>query len=248
MLPSSSASHFSSVPYTVRVSDRARSVRLKFSPYDGLVVIVPAGFDRTLVPALVESKAEWIMKTRQAFEKHRPADEAVSGEALPERIALAGIGEVWDVVYRDERLQTTGIQIQEKEGSRVELSGLVGNHELWRKALEGWLKHRAKVKLAPRLLGLASEHRFAISHVSFRKQRSRWGSCSTRGTISLNLKLLFLPPELVRHIMIHELCHTLHMNHSPKFWDAVARYDPDWKEHDRQMRHAWSHVPAWFTM
>ncbi|HHE32794.1 MAG TPA: M48 family peptidase [Chlorobaculum parvum] len=245
---SSVVNHSLSIPYTVRVSRRAKSVRLKLSPYDGLVVVVPVGFDRTQIPALVESRSEWIRKAQRLYDEQRSADPDMTGEALPGRIELAGIGELWRVAYRCEELQTPGIQIQEEALGEVELSGVVENHALCREALEGWLKHRAKQKLTPQFRGLVVEHGFNVTGLSFRKQKSRWGSCSTKGTISLNLKLLFLPPELVRHIMIHELCHTLHMNHSKQFWDMVARFDPDWQEHDRRMRHAWSYVPAWFVM
>lgn len=237
-----------SIFYTIRVSRRAKSVRLKLSPYDGLVVVVPVEFDRTQIPALVESKSEWIRKAQRAYDEQRSADLEMTGQALPERVELAGIGESWRVAYRREELQRLGIQLQEEAPGELELSGVVDNHALCREALEGWLKHRAQMKLRPQLLYLASEHGFATSRVSFRKQRSRWGSCSTKGTISLNLKLLFLPTELVRYIMIHELCHMLHMNHSRQFWDTVARFDPNWQEHDRRMRHAWSYVPAWFVM
>ena len=246
MSHSPSTSH--SISYKVRVSRRARHARLKFSPYDGLIVIVPVGFDRKLVPGLIESNKAWITKMQRTFAEHRSDDVAMTARALPERVELTGIGQSWSVIYRHEEFQRPGIQICEQGGADVELSGAVGNHALCREALEGWLKHRAHIHLGAQLMSLVSEHGFSVSGLSFRKQRSRWGSCSSKGRISLNLKLLFLPPELVRYIMIHELCHTLHMNHSKQFWGAVARFDPDWQEHDRRMKHAWQYVPAWFAM
>lgn len=245
-----SSSEFSclSIPYTVRPSRRARNARLKFSPYEGLIVVVPAGFDRKLVPGLIESHRAWIRKVQRMFDEHRSDDMAMTGKALPDKLDLSGIGQSWSIVYRHEALLRPAIRIRECGTAAIELSGSIGDFAQCLGVLEGWLRQRAKLHLGAQIMALASEHSFSVSGLSFRKQRSRWGSCSSKGMISLNLKLLFLPPELVRYIMIHELCHTLHMNHSNQFWAAVAQYDPDCLEHDRRMKHAWRYVPAWFAM
>jgi hypothetical protein len=63
--------------------------------------------------------------------------------------------------------------------------------------------------------------------------------------ISLNCKLLFLAPELVRHVLVHELCHTVELNHSPRFWALVQRFEPDARTLRRRMRDAWRDVPVW---
>ena len=78
-----------------------------------------------------------------------------------------------------------------------------------------------------------------------RLQRTRWGSCSNSGTVSLNAALLFLEPPLVRYLFIHELCHLIALNHSRKFWSAVARYEPDYEALDRRLTAAWSEIPLW---
>lgn len=236
----------SGIAYTVKVSRRARHARLKMSPEEGLTVVLPVGFDPKRVSALVESKMEWIMKVQGNFDKHRPAETAQAETALPELIELAGIGESWRVEYRYDPLRP-GIFIREVDGNVLDLSGGVDNRAWCFEALEGWLKHRAKLKLGSQLTRLAAINGFKISGVSVKKQKSRWGSCSSRGNINLNLKLIFLPPLLVRYIMIHELCHTLHMNHSACYWESVARFDPDYAVHDREMKHAWRFVPAWFS-
>lgn len=233
------------IEYTLRISSRARHARLKMSPENGLTVVVPVGFDKKQVPALVESKMEWILKVQGNFEKHRPAEFAPAGTVLPELIELAGIGESWRITYRNDHRK--GVKITEKGIGELDVSGAVSDGTLCVQALETWLKRRAKLKLASQITRVAALNGFKISRVSVKKQKSRWGSCSSRGNINLNLKLIFLPPLLVRYIMIHELCHTIHMNHSARYWETVARFDPDWKEHDREMKHAWRFVPAWFS-
>ncbi|NTU92886.1 MAG: M48 family metallopeptidase [Chlorobiaceae bacterium] len=232
--------------YTVRVSRRARYARLRISPHEGLTVVVPQGFDQRQVPGLVESRRGWVEKVLGSFDQRRLTGVSDTGRELPTRIELSGIGESWTVTYRS--LETKGVAARELAGEELLLSGPVDDAGLCRLALESWLRRRAAMRLVPQLERLATTYGFTYGSVSLRKQRSRWGSCSTRGTLSLNLKLLFLPPLLVRYIMIHELCHTRHMNHSRRFWAEVAKFDPDHASHDRQMRHAWRFVPGWFAV
>src|SRR3990172_3665456 len=78
-----------------------------------------------------------------------------------------------------------------------------------------------------------------------RRQKTRWGSCSRDGTISLNAKLLFLSPETVNYVMIHELCHRVELNHSPRFWRLVERHCPDFRRINAQRRDLWKAVPHW---
>jgi predicted metal-dependent hydrolase len=107
------------------------------------------------------------------------------------------------------------------------------------------LKQRATDELAPRLAAEAARHGFSFSSMSIRMQRTRWGSCSTRGRISLNAGLLFQPEEVVRYLLCHELAHTRHMNHSARFWNCVAQCEPRWKELDAALCRGWKHVPGW---
>jgi predicted metal-dependent hydrolase len=94
-----------------------------------------------------------------------------------------------------------------------------------------------------RALAAATGVRYA--KVAIRRQRSRWGSCSVRGTISLNLCLLFQRPEVVDYLVIHELMHVKHMNHSPRFWAAVEANCADWRALDRELLGGWRTVPRW---
>ena len=73
----------------------------------------------------------------------------------------------------------------------------------------------------------------------------RWGSCSRRRTISLNARLLFFAPDLVDYVLLHELCHTVCMNHSARFWKLLASLEPSCRAIHKQMRDGWKRVPAW---
>jgi predicted metal-dependent hydrolase len=111
--------------------------------------------------------------------------------------------------------------------------------------LREWLKAAAHERLAPALLDLAKSLGYAIDRVIIRCQRTRWGSCSTRGTVSLNCSLVFLRAEVVRYLFVHELAHTRHMNHSAGFWRLVETLEPDYRRLDRELLAGWRTVPLW---
>ncbi len=94
------------------------------------------------------------------------------------------------------------------------VQGSIGDAVAWPNAFKKWLTQRAKENLIPWLKRVSDETELPYSSVSIRQQQTRWGSCSSRGSISLNARLLFLPPELVTYVLVHELCHTRYLNHS----------------------------------
>lgn len=95
--------------------------------------------------------------------------------------------------------------------------------------LEKALQKEARAYLPRRLKYLAETYGFRYARVRYGTQKGRWGSCSSRGTISLNVGLMLLDPELIDYVLIHELCHTKQMNHSANFWSLVESCIPDYK-------------------
>ncbi len=233
-------------PYTVKVSTRAKSARLKMMPHGGLVVVLPEGFNKKHIPDLLHRHEAWIKKAAGRLDRHRPEPFPLTENGLPCTIRFSHDDKEWNVVYNNNGRKV--VDVDDASGKRLLLSADVEDAERSRQQLLSWLKRQAASHLIPSFEKLATAHDFKYSKALVRLQHSRWGSCSSGGTITLNTKLLFLPDHLVRYIMIHELCHTVHMNHSKAFWALVSRHDPLWRSNNMEMKSAWKYVPPWVSV
>ena len=234
------ASRHHKLEYTILVSPRARHVRLKVTSTDGLCVVVPRGFDQSEVAGLLAEKQAWIEK---ALLKVGGAPQVLAADFRPGELVLPAIGERWQIVY-----QAGGKRARLNEdplNHRLTLSAAVHEQAAVFAQLRRWLSLRARNVIVPQAHSLAAELGFTIQRVTIRNQRGRWGSCSSKKNLSLNLKLLFVSPEQFRYVLVHELCHTVQMNHSPAFWRLVGGFEPEVEVLKRSMCGAWGSVPAW---
>ena len=130
-----------------------------------------------------------------------------------------------------ERQLRARAEREQRERDRRTSNGELGVANDERSALERrTLIARAKRELPPLLLDLAARHGLAVSRISIRNQRSRWGSCSRTGHICLNWRLVTMPEDVRDYVLIHELMHLKRMDHSPKFWKLVAEACPEYKK------------------
>ncbi len=238
------ASHFEmSLEYSVRESPKAKHVSLKMSIKGDLEVIIPKGFDQKRIPEILQQKQSWIERvTRRMVTQQALAGSHVLADR-PDRIALSAIAENWHVEYASN--QKSSIRAKEYSGYRLVLEGNTDNAEDCKTVLQKWIAHKARIHLAPWLRSISRDLALPFEEVSIRQQKTIWGSCSIRKTISLNNKLLFLPPPLVSYVLIHELCHTIHLNHSRDFWALVSTYEPNYASLDDDLRDARYLVPWW---
>lgn len=225
-----------SFDYRVRISKRARYSRIVIEPDASVEVVIPHGVHPRHVPLLLADKQQWIERTLQRF----GGQQRLSERTLPETVALPLPGCCFSVVYRPVPGGRLSVRQQQ---DCVTVSGDIDDRQAVVEALRNWLKREARRTLAPMLAQLAGQYGFSYRAVSIRLQKRRWGSCSSTGRISLNAKLLFMQPDIVRHVLLHELVHLHIPNHSPVFWQRLTELDPDCAVH-RKALHS-SHLPWW---
>ncbi len=229
--------------YTVRVSPRARHVRLKISAIEGVVVITPRGFDPYRIPEILIRHKDWLHKhISRLNDQHTHHARTLQG-TLPESVELEAIGERWTVEYT--QTSSPQVSVSERSANSLLLRGNVQSEAACRAALRRWLTRKAYRHLEPWLRQLSEQTGMPFRRLTVRGQRTRWGSCSRQKTININYKLLFLPAHLVRHVFLHELCHTRVMNHSPEYWHLLAEFEPAHKSHRRELHETGKRIPAW---
>lgn len=224
----------------IRHSRRARRVAVRIAASGQVELVVPRGVAEHRALAFLHSQAEWVRRHVARRRALLPPPQPFP----PPELHLALTGECWRLFQAGGAGRPRLVaQAGEGRGGLLELRG-TGTAGQWRRCLVAWLKRRALQELGRRLDEQARLHGFSYADVKVRLQRTRWGSCSSRGVISLNLALLFQRPEVVRYLLCHELAHTRHMNHSQRFWQLVAQCEPRWRELDRALLAGWRNVPA----
>ncbi|MGG6293579.1 M48 family metallopeptidase [Leptolyngbya sp. AN02str] len=233
--------------YRVRVSPRAKNVSIHVSHHGDVEVVIPNGFDPNHVPDIVKRRQDWIIKTTKRLERDRQAIAPEPISALPERIQLRSVAEEWNVIYQPatggETIASSSLTSDRQ--LQLKLWGATHSPDTCNRVLLRWLRRKAQMSLTPWLRQVSQEVALPHSRTTIRHQKTIWASCSSRKTISLNAKLLFLPSELVRYVFIHELCHTVHLNHSSRFWALVEEKEPNYRALDQELRKGWRYVPGW---
>jgi predicted metal-dependent hydrolase len=229
--------------YRVRVSARSRNIRLRVTVRHGLEVIVPRDYDTGGIPAIIERKKHWIRAALERAYVHRKFFEPEPTWSLPQQISLPAISQVWHVTARES--PAASVTVREVGPNELLVFGAIHNEQKSRESLARWLMRKTRQHLVPRLKQLSELTGLRHRRTFVKRPRTRWASCSRHKSVSLNAKLLFLPPAYVDYVMIHELCHLAEMNHSKRFWGLVAGYSPGYKSLDMQLREMWKTVPRW---
>jgi predicted metal-dependent hydrolase len=223
--------------WNVRISRRARRMSMRVFPGGRVEVVVPPGAGVPAIERFVARHRDWAERRSQELLKLAPK----AADRQPRHIEMALLGRTWDVEYVAGRR----VRAVEVAPGRIRVQAPAPTDLHFSEALVPWLMRLAQPALAERLAALSTEIDIDYARMSLRRQRTRWGSCSAKGTISLNVCLMFQRPEVVRYLMIHELCHRRHLNHSRRFWALVAALEPGWQPLDRELLQGWQHVPAW---
>jgi len=206
------------IPYRVRRSPRARSVRVTVESNGEVQVTLPRRAPERAAAQAVRELRPWIERRRRTLER-AAAEMARPANTLP-------------YLGRDLRL------VPQPGRSRVHRRGeelLVPTRDPG-PAIERFYRCAARAEIASRLDAATARAGTRYSGVTIRGQKTRWASCSTTGHMSFNWKLLLAPETVLDYVVEHEVCHLELMDHSPAFWALLESRVPDWREHARWLR------------
>ena len=211
--------------YHIRPSHRRRTMAIQVRPGGEVRVMAPSAVSLSVLRRFVMEHFTWIRRKQQELVRPFSANALQDGgvvpyldEVLSLRLCL-GTGSRSRVV-RDH----AGLRVHATDGTRV------------RTLLEGWYRRQARAHFTQRADHFAPLVGRRPASISIRGQRTRWGSCSARGAVSLNWRLLQAPARLLDYVVVHELCHLRHPNHSARFWDEVERVLPNHRALRRELR------------
>lgn len=207
------------VEYDVRRSSKATKPRIDVDIH-GVKVVIPES-DDTQPQELLKENAVWVIDKKQEYDKYReqiPNREFEPGEEFP---------------YLGNQLE---IVVEQRSTSKVDDSEFrLAKHHVEQtsiqRALETLYQREARDHFEDRADHFAEQIDVEYDKIEIRNQRTKWGSCSTTGTLGLNWRLMMAPPEVIDYIVIHEIAHLRESNHGSEFWSLVAEYDPEYEKH-----------------
>lgn len=212
------------IPYVVKRSSRARCVRLEIKSETGLTVVIPRNCRLEQVDEMLAEKTRWILDKMDKFvgRADSPSSRRVRfGDFVPylgQSVQVVSCREVAPV----ESVELRGESLLVRWGQEhLQLGPL----------LERWYRDQAACVLGRKAREYAAIFGVKPKRFTVRGQRTRWGSCSHKGTLSFNWRLLMAPEAVVDYVVIHEVAHLKEMNHTKRFWGLVAEYCPSWREH-----------------
>ncbi len=202
------------------VRSRRKTITLVVRSDGTLEVRAPAQMAEADIRAFIEKHADWVRKHQTRAQKYAPPPKKRYQEG--ETFLLLGQAFPLKIVPHQRAALTF-----DGDTFRLAKSALPKAEEVFTR----WYKAQAALVLAMRLPALASKHGFKYQQIRISSARTRWGSCSAKGTLSFTWRLVMAPPEVVDYVILHELVHTQIPNHSKDFWARMAALMPDYKKH-----------------
>jgi len=232
------------IPYQLKVSAKARQVYLRVEPGRGLQVSIPRRYSKRSIPALVESQRAWITEALEDLDAKTPE---LYRQWPPRRLDLIAKGTSLHIDYTDTPGKTTA-QVRQVAADQLQINVDVTDKPLVAECIASALKPLAREVLGPMLARRAKETSLFYKRMVIRGQRTVWGSYSSTGTLSLNYKLLFVNPDLLDYVLLHELAHIRHLDHSAAFWRFLDGLKPNAREYDKELSDAGQVVPPWLEL
>ncbi|WP_408956577.1 M48 family metallopeptidase [Natroniella sp. ANB-PHB2] len=224
----------SEIEYKVIRSDR-KTLGLEISKEEGLKVRAPRSVEEERIEEVIKKKADWILKKQERLDKIKSSPkkkEFLSGEKL------TYLGRRYRIKLRKKEMK--GVQISLYQGKfYIDVDKRIPKKDRRaevKKELISWYRKKAEKRITERVAKYKSQIGVAPNSVKIKKQKKRWGSCSSLGNLNFNWKIIMAPMSVIDYLVVHELAHLKYPNHSKDFWNLVASVIPDYKKKKEWLR------------
>lgn len=210
------------------IKKKKKNISITVKPGGEVVVTAPYGLEDKLVQEVVYKKSKWILDKLKAIGNIDETKEKKYENG--ERIKYLGSEYFLKVI--EGNFESYGVRI-DGENLIVYINGELDKskrQELTKEILKAWLKEQARIKFRERTKFYGDILKLIPNRITIKDQKTRWGSCSSRRNINYNWRLIMAPLSILDYVVVHELCHLEHMNHSKEFWNLVKEITPDYKE------------------
>ena len=212
------------VEYEVRHSSDATRARIDVDVH-GVTVVLPEGA-RVRASKFPREKESWVVEKYREFERYR--------ERVPDR--RFDPGESFPVFGTERELVVEPARRNELTDETIRLRKSAVEQSSVQQALESFYRSLARERFSERADHYAPRMGVEYEQIEVRNQKTKWGSCSSTGTLGLNWRLVLAPPEISEYVVVHELAHLREMNHGETFWALVEEFDPAYEDHRAWLR------------
>jgi predicted metal-dependent hydrolase len=220
---------------TIRTS-RKKSVGFSVRWPDTMIVTAPRRLDKHTLTEMVEDRRTWaerrLSRINNEYVRLGLPKRYVGGESFP----YLGGQYPLTVIASGSKARPKCVFANDRFTVEVQLADEGEQPALVKKALDKWYRQQAEAEISKATARWSPVVGKAPSSLRTRNQKARWGSCSRKGSINLNWRLVLLPPELLDYVVVHELCHLKQPDHSVRFWSLVGQIMPDFKQLRKRLR------------
>ena len=208
-----------------------KTLAIQIEPIDKVLVLSPRGLSEEIIKEKVKSKAKWILKKLLHFKDmgYIPFKrEFVNGEAF----IYLGRNYLLQLLL-NENLYRPIVKLSD---GKLNISTPTKDQTILKNALQKWYKREAKKIIIKRFEFYKPKFSVKPRIIKIKEQKKRWGSCSSKGNIYFNWRAVMAPSPVIDYIIVHEMSHLIHKNHSSKFWESVETILPDYKARRKWLR------------
>ena len=200
------------------IKSKRRTLSLSINENAELIVRAPNQISNKRIEEFIIEKSKWINKNKNLMQSR--INEMNDSDSDSDYLFLGNIYPLIKVYENPNKIDFNG----------TEFITSIENQDKFKASLKSWYKIKFKEIAIPRLNYFSDKYNLKINQVRFKNQKTLWGSCSSKNNINLNYLLVMAPMLVIDYVIIHELVHTVHKNHSENFWNAVEAIMPDYKK------------------